>query len=165
MLTKKICLLGSFSVGKTSLVARFVQSMFSEEYLTTVGVKVDKKIVKSRDEEMMLMIWDLAGDDDFQRMNLNFLRGSAGIIYVADGTRPASVDAVLDLRERVRTNLGDLPSVLALNKADLVDAWQVDESRLGQLCDSGWSALKTSAKDGMNVEETFSELASRMLSK
>ncbi len=165
MLTKKICLLGSFSVGKTSLVARFVQSVFSEEYLTTVGVKVDKKIVLSGDQEMMLMIWDLAGDDDFQRMNLNFLRGSAGIIYVADGTRPASVDAVLDLRDRVRTNLGDLPSVLALNKADLVDAWQIDEARLAQLQDGGWSARKTSAKDGSNVEETFSELASRMLSK
>ena len=165
MLTKKICLLGSFSVGKTSLVARFVQSVFSEEYLTTVGVKVDKKIVLSGDQEMMLMIWDLAGDDDFQRMNLNFLRGSAGIIYVADGTRPASVDAVLDLRDRVRTNLGDLPSVLALNKADLVDAWQIDEARLAQLLDGGWGARKTSAKDGSNVEETFSELASRMLSK
>ncbi len=165
MLTKKICLLGSFSVGKTSLVARFVQSVFSAEYLTTVGVKVDKKIVKSGDQELMLMLWDLAGDDDFQRLNLNFLRGSAGIIYVADGTRPASLDAVVDLRERVRANLGELPSILALNKADLVDAWQVDEARLGQLRESGWSALKTSAKDGLNVEESFSELASRMLSQ
>ena len=165
MLTKKICLLGSFSVGKTSLVARFVQSVFSEEYLTTVGVKVDKKIVRFGDQECTLMIWDLAGDDDFQRMNVNFLRGSAGIIYVADGTRPASIDAVIDLRERVRANLGDLPSVLALNKVDLVDAWQVDEARVAQLRDGGWSARKTSAKDGLNVEETFSELASRMLSK
>ena len=165
MLTKKICLLGSFSVGKTSLVARFVQSVFSEEYLTTVGVKVDKKIVRSGDQECTLMIWDLAGDDDFQRMNVNFMRGSAGIIYVADGTRPASIDAVIDLRERVRTNLGDLPSVLALNKADLVDEWQVDEARVAQLHEGGWSARKTSAKDGLNVEETFSELASRMLSK
>jgi small GTP-binding protein len=165
MLTKKICLLGSFSVGKTSLVARFVQSIFSEEYLTTVGVKVDKKIMRSGDQELTLMIWDLAGDDDFQRMNVSFLRGSAGIIYVADGTRPASVDAVRDLRERVRTNLGELPSVLALNKADLADQWQIDEVELSHLRDDGWSLRKTSAKDGLNVEETFSELASRMLSK
>lgn len=165
MLTKKICLLGSFSVGKTSLVARYVQSVFSDEYLTTVGVKVDKKIVRLEAEEVMLMIWDLAGDDDFQRMNVNFLRGSAGIIYVADGTRPASLDSVLDLRERVRTNLGELPSILTLNKADLVEEWQIDEARVTELHDGGWTVQKTSAKDGLNVELTFSELASRMLSK
>jgi small GTP-binding protein len=165
MLTKKICMLGSFSVGKTSLVTRFVVSAYSAEYLTTVGVKVDKKVVRVGDQEVVLMLWDLAGDDDFQRMNLNFLRGSAGIIYVADGTRPASLDAVIDLRERVRTNLGDLPAVLALNKADLVDAWQVDDARLEKLDETGWSVRKTSAKDGLNVEESFSELASRMLSQ
>jgi small GTP-binding protein len=165
MLTKKICMLGSFSVGKTSLVTRFVVSAYSAEYLTTVGVKVDKKVVRVGDQEVVLMLWDLAGDDDFQRMNLNFLRGSAGIIYVADGTRPASLDAVIDLRERVRTNLGDLPAVLALNKADLVEAWQVDDERLEKLRETGWSVRKTSAKDAVNVEESFSELASRMLSQ
>jgi len=165
MLTKKICMLGSFSVGKTSLVTRFVLSAYSADYLTTVGVKVDKKVMRVGEQELTLMLWDLAGDDDFQRMNLNFLRGSAGIIYVADGTRPASLDSVIDLRERVRANLGDLPAVLALNKADLVDAWQIDDARLERLRETGWSVRKTSAKDGTNVEESFSELASRMLSQ
>ena len=165
MLTKKICMLGSFSVGKTSLVTRFVLRAYSADYLTTVGVKVDKKVLRVGEQEVMLMLWDLAGDDDFQRMNLNFLRGSAGIIYVADGTRPASLDAVIDLRERVRANLGELPAVLALNKADLVDAWLVVEARLEKLQEMGWSVRKTSAKDGVNVEESFSELASRLLSQ
>jgi small GTP-binding protein len=165
MLTKKICMLGSFSVGKTSLVTRFVLSAYSADYLTTVGVKVDKKVVQVGSQELTLMLWDLAGDDDFQRMNVNFLRGSAGIIYVADGTRPASLDAAIDLRERVRQNLGDLPAVLALNKVDLADAWQVEDARLEKLRAGGWSVRKTSAKDGLNVEESFSELASRMLSQ
>jgi small GTP-binding protein len=165
MLTKKICMLGSFSVGKTSLVTRFVLSAYSADYLTTVGVKVDKKVVQVGSQELTLMLWDLAGDDDFQRMNVNFLRGSAGILYVADGTRPASLDSVIDLRERVRQNLGDLPAVLALNKVDLVDAWQVDDARLEKLRAGGWSVHKTSAKDGLNVEESFSELASRLLSQ
>jgi small GTP-binding protein len=165
MLTKKICMLGSFSVGKTSLVTRYVQSVYSAEYLTTVGVKVDKKVIRFGNQQVTLMLWDLAGDDDFQRMNVTFLRGSAGIIYVADGTRPASLDAVLDLRERVRANLGDLPAVLALNKVDLVDAWQIEEAQVEQLRSEEWSVRKTSAKEGLEVEESFSELASRLLSQ
>jgi small GTP-binding protein len=165
MLTKKICMLGSFSVGKTSLVTRYVQSVYSAEYLTTVGVKVDKKVIRFGQQKVTLMLWDLAGDDDFQRMNVSFLRGSAGIIYVADGTRPASLDVVLDLRERVRANLGDLPAVLALNKADLVDTWQIDDARVEELRLEEWSVRKTSAKDGLEVEESFSELASRLLSQ
>jgi small GTP-binding protein len=165
MLTKKICMLGSFSVGKTSLVTRYVQSVYSAEYLTTVGVKVDKKVIRFGNQQVTLMLWDLAGDDDFQRMNVTFLRGSAGIIYVADGTRPASLDAVLDLRERVRANLGDLPAVLALNKVDLVDAWQIEEAQVEQLRTEEWSVRKTSAKEGLEVEESFSELASRLLSQ
>ena len=165
MLTKKICMLGSFSVGKTSLVTRFVQSIYSAEYLTTVGVKVDKKVMKVDGQQVTLMLWDLAGDDDFQRMNVNFLRGSAGILYVADGTRPATLDAVLDLRERVRANLGELPAVLAVNKSDLADVWLIDESQLEELRQAGWSVRKTSAKDGVNVDESFSELASRLLSQ
>ena len=165
MLTKKICMLGSFSVGKTSLVERFVRSVYSDQYFTTVGVKVDKKIVRSGDQEMTLMLWDLAGDDDFQSMNVSYLRGSAGILYVVDGTRPATLDVALGLRERIRANLGDLPAVLALNKSDLTDAWQINEGRVAQLQEMGWAVLKTSAKDGLNVEESFSELASLLLSK
>lgn len=165
MLTKKICMLGSFSVGKTSLVKRFVESTYSEEYLTTVGVKVDKKVVRVGGQEMTLMLWDLAGDDDFQRMNVSYLRGSAGIICVADGTRRATLDVVRDLRERLRANLGDLPAVLAVNKSDLGDAWECDDTDLEKLRSEGWSVRKTSAKDGVNVEESFSELASRLLSQ
>ena len=65
MLQKKICLLGAFSVGKTSLIQRFVSSLFDDKYLTTVGVKIDKKIVTVDQQEIMLMIWDLAGEDDY----------------------------------------------------------------------------------------------------
>ena len=68
MIQKKICMIGTSGVGKTSLVSRFVQSIFADKYLTTVGVKIDKKIVTVDGTEMTLMIWDLAGDDDYQRL-------------------------------------------------------------------------------------------------
>ena len=62
MIQKKICMLGAFAVGKTSLVKRYVHSMFSDKYLSTVGVKIDKKVLHNGDSEVMLMLWDLYGD-------------------------------------------------------------------------------------------------------
>ena len=87
MIQKKVCMIGASGVGKTSLVAKFVHSIFSEKYLTTVGVKIDKKTVKVGDDDVMLMLWDLAGDDDFQRLQTSYLRGTSGFLLVADGTR------------------------------------------------------------------------------
>ncbi len=62
MLKKKICMLGYFGVGKTSLVSRFVRSMFADRYQTTVGVKIDKKVLSVDGRDVTLMLWDLAGE-------------------------------------------------------------------------------------------------------
>jgi len=76
MIKKKICMLGVFAVGKTSLVQRFVKSMFSEKYLTTVGVKIDKKTIEVKGKIVELMLWDLQGEDEFQKLNATYLRGA-----------------------------------------------------------------------------------------
>ena len=162
MIQKKVCLLGTSGVGKTSLVAKFVHSMFSEKYLTTVGVKIDKKTVRVGDTEVMLMIWDLAGDDDFQRLQTSYLRGTSGFLLVADGTRAITLDQVIELRKRVESSMGAAPFLLALNKADLASQWEMNEGRIASLVNEGWSVMKTSAKAGEQVEEAFTELARRM---
>ena len=87
MIQKKICLLGGFGVGKTSLVSRFVHSIFSDKYLTTVGVKIDKKRVDLGSQQVDLVIWDIYGEDDFQKVRMSYLRGASGYLLVADGTR------------------------------------------------------------------------------
>lgn len=163
MIQKKVCLLGTSGVGKTSLVARYVHSMFSEKYLTTVGVKIDKKTVRVDEQNVMLMIWDLAGDDDFQRLQTSYLRGTSGFLLVADGTRAVTLDHALDLKERLGANMGAAPFLLALNKADLSGQWEVDDARIAKLKADGWHVVKTSAKEGEAVEETFAELARRMV--
>jgi small GTP-binding protein len=162
MIQKKVCLLGTSGVGKTSLVAQFVHSMFSEKYLTTVGVKIDKKTVTVGETEVMLMIWDLAGDDDFQRLQTSYLRGTSGFLLVADGTRAVTLDQVLELKQRVASSMGEAPFILALNKADLASQWEVDDARINGLTSDGWTVIKTSAKAGEHVEEAFAELARRM---
>ena len=163
MIQKKICMIGTSGVGKTSLVARFVQSLFSEKYLTTVGVKIDKKTVQLEGAEVQLMIWDLAGDDDFQRLQTSYLRGSGGYLLVADGTRRATLEAAVEIQERVAAVLGAAPFILALNKADLADQWELEDARIEDLISRGWKIGRTSAKAGSSVEEIFAELAMAML--
>lgn len=94
--SKKVCLLGDFGVGKTSLVRRFVHGLFDDRYLSTVGVKVSRKMVMVPQladlVEMTMMLWDLAGSEEFDHMRASYLRGAVGAILVCDVARPATVD-------------------------------------------------------------------------
>ncbi len=163
MIQKKVCLLGTSGVGKTSLVAKFVHSLFSEKYLTTVGVKIDKKTVDAGGTEVLLMIWDLAGDDDYQRLQTSYLRGTSGYLLVADGTRAVTLDQAIELQGRVAEVVGPVPFLLALNKADLAAQWEIDDAHTAQLDTKGWTYFRTSAKEGAAVEEIFAELSRRMI--
>src|SRR5208282_3357964 len=141
-------MLGGFSVGKTSLVSRYVHSVFSEAYLTTVGVKIDKKIVELPNKTVNLILWDLAGEDDVSPVRMSYLRGAAGYVLVADGTRRSTVDAALSLRQRVEAECGALPFALLLNKADLTDEWSIDDSEVARLQQNGWWVRLSSARTG-----------------
>ena len=162
MIQKKICLLGAFSVGKTSLIKRYVNSMFDDKYLTTVGVKVDKREMTVNDQDVKLMIWDLAGEDDYSSLQKSYLRGASGFILVIDGTRPGSLDTAMQIAKTAKDTLGDVPFVTALNKADLEEQWRLTESSLVEL-NENYNPLRTSAKTGQNVELLFQNLATQML--
>ena len=163
MLKKKICLLGSFGVGKTSLVARFVHSMFSDKYHTTVGVKIDKKILEIAGEEITLMIWDMAGEEDGAPVKISQVRDAAGYLLVMDGTRAKTLEVARSIQERVENELGRLPFILLVNKADLRSEWEIPDSAWEELKDAGWTLLETSAKTDVHVEEAFLTLTSRIL--
>jgi len=163
MLQKKVCMLGASAVGKTSLVARFVQGIFNDKYLTTVGVKIDKKPVTVVGQDVTMMLWDMQGEDRFQKVQMSYLRGAHGYLLVADGTRRDTLDRALMLQKDAEATAGAVPFALLLNKSDLVDDWDMDEAALDELTAKGWTIVKTSAKTGDYVEETFAALATRML--
>ena len=164
MVQKKICMLGAYAVGKTSLVARFVHSIFSDKYLTTVGVKIDKKVVQLDGQEVTLILWDLAGEDEYQQVRMTYLRGSAGYLLVADGTRRATFEKALELQKRAESEIGKVPfALLVLNKSDLADEWELSEDEIASLEREGWSVIRTSAKTGAGVEEAFLQLAGKMM--
>lgn len=161
-LARKVCMLGDFGVGKTSLVARFVRNTFSDKYLTTVGVKVDSRLVALPDErQLKLVLWDIAGKAVLDSLNQNYLRGASGLILVADGTREASLRAALNLLMQARDVLDDPACVLFVNKLDLVERWEVAPQTLAEIRRS-LPVFETSALSGDGVEAGFGELAARL---
>jgi small GTP-binding protein len=161
-LQKKICMIGAYAVGKTSLVRRFVESIFDERYQTTIGVKIVRKRVMVRDRDVNLVLWDLAGDDDLAQLRASHLRGASGYILVADGTRKSTLEQALLLQEWITGKLGPAPFVFAVNKADLEQDLGIDDAR-ARLSQQGWGVFSTSAKTGQAVEELFLSLAEKML--
>ena len=159
MIQKKVCMLGGFAVGKTSLVARFVTSIFSDKYLTTVGVKIEKKSVQVSNQQLDLVLWDIYGDDEFQRVRMSYLRGASGYLLVVDPTRKATLETAIALQDSAEKTIGRVPFILVLNKADLIDQWEIDEHALD---DRNWTIIRTSAKTGTGVEEAFLALARAM---
>lgn len=156
-------MLGATAVGKTSLVRRFVEGIFRDEYVTTIGVQIKKKTADVAGESVNLVLWDVNGEDRFQSVSSSYIRGAAGYLLVADGTRPQTLDTAQSLHERAQEEVGAVPFYLLVNKVDLRGGtgsnWSVSPETLEQYGLSGWPVLYTSAKDGTHVEQAFTGLA------
>jgi small GTP-binding protein len=169
IISKKVCLLGDFAVGKTSLVRRFIYNLFDDRYLSTIGVKVSRKTVDVPigDDllELNLMIWDLAGSDEFNQARKSYLRGAAGALLVCDLTRPQTLSSLQAYAADLLDMNPDARFVVAANKRDLIDqvaggaqyltAEQVEEC--AGVLDAPWAL--TSARTGDEVETLFRNLA------
>ena len=163
MISKKVCMLGLLSVGKTSLVEQYVNSLFSDKYLTTVGVKISKKNVNVNGSDVSLVLWDMEGQDEYTDLSMLYLRGVMGFFVVADITRLDTFEAALKIREIVLAVLGkDIPNMLLLNKSDL-PGWEVDNDHVEKAQASGIKILRTSARMGIAINEAFETLARDML--
>lgn len=168
-ISKKVCMLGEFSVGKTSLVRRFVYQRFDDKYISTVGVKVSRKTIGIAQGDAMvdltMMLWDLAGSEEFDRLRASYLRGSAGAILVCDLSRPDTLPQLTAYMEHLTELDLHIPLVLAANKVDLFPAAQIPEAAVAELA-AGLNApyFLTSAKEGNAVEDLFRELARLLLS-
>ena len=167
-LSQKICLIGNFNVGKTSLIRRFVENKFSDSYLTTIGVKISRKLVTvpKFDRQVNFLIWDIEGKTKEKEISTNYFRGAAGAIIVGDLTR---VNTLEDVSEHIQSFLAMNPQsfiVVALNKSDLVK--QAKLTKLAELFGSYdhkqvLANYLTSAKTGEFVDEMFHQLATTLV--
>ena len=164
MINKKICMVGAFAVGKSALVQQFVHSIFSDSYLSTVGVKISKKELHLDGNGVTLVLWDMEGKDLYVDVNISHLRGAMGYFLVVDGNRRETLQVALELRDIAVNLIGpQTPHCFLLNKADLESEWEVTNDDLELLRAQGIPFLKTSAKTGMGVEDAFTGLAKAML--
>lgn len=167
-LSKKVCLLGDFSVGKTSLIRRFVEGRFDERYLSTLGVKVDRKAMQlstlKGEVALTLMLWDLAGGPDARPVVPSYYRGAAGAVIACDLTRPETLVGVRKYAEGFLTANPAARLVMAANKVDLVEERRMADDELADVSSAIKASLfLTSAKTGEQVEAMFQELGTRLV--
>jgi small GTP-binding protein len=173
-LTLKICFLGDSSVGKTSLIRKFVFDTFDDSYLMTMGTKVTKKTVTvdapdiDKKFNVTFMIWDIIGDIHFRGLlHHSYLHGAAGALLVCDITRPETLESLTTWVESLQMESEeDVPVVFMANKCDLAKDKKLNQDDVKKLADvysSFW--LLTSAKTGKNVEEAFKALGKKMVEK
>ncbi|NER96327.1 MAG: GTP-binding protein [Symploca sp. SIO1B1] len=159
-------MIGDFGVGKTSLIRRFVERQFSDQYLSTVGVKISRKTVElteSTTQKIQLLIWDLEGHTKFKAIAPSYLKGASGAIVVGDVTRQETID---NLPERAQLFLDVNPKgvmIFALNKYDLIDEEKLAKIPKFQDIEQVITTYSTSAKTGSHVDEIFQKLAYGML--
>jgi small GTP-binding protein len=163
MIKKKICILGAFAVGKTSLVEKYVKSIFSDKYHTTIGVKTDQKDLTIDGKDIRLIIWDINGEDDYQHVRPSYLTGISGFILVVDGTRKETLKVAMDLKNLVFKTVGEKEFILMVNKSDLKDSWELTPKDIESIEELGWKVVLTSAKSGEHVDDTFVALANSII--
>lgn len=157
MIKHKVMMLGMWGVGKTSLVQRFVSRIYDDSYHSTIGVKIDKKVVHFDNKDVTLLLWDIAGAEDQFSIPMRYLHGTSGYLIVIDGTRKASLDCASELMQSIKQNLGEIPYIPIINKSDL--AWEITPEEVTQYLDHKGPIFKSSAKTGENVEAAFLALA------
>jgi len=166
LVQKKICLLGDYSVGKTSLVRRYVKGRFDEKYLSTVGVKVDYKLIELEEFSINLIIWDLAGGSEFENYEVNYLRGAAAALLVCDLTRSETLSYLSKYAEKMMNINPQAILLVAANKKDLDVEKVVCADELDHIGTRiGCRVFQTSAKTGENVEECLNTIATLLAKK
>ncbi len=155
MIAKKIFLVGPLGVGKTSLIRRFVEATFSEEYEVTKGVHITRKEVHLNGEEVHLILWDTEGTDEVHKIKEAYLSGTHGFIYVCDLLRPETYEFMEEHKMLLRERLGNIPIICVGNKADLLSQEEKEEKKETLF----FLDMLISAKEGRNVHRLFEKMA------
>ena len=164
---RKVCMLGDPSVGKTSLVRRFVLDVFDDSYIPSIGMKVTKKQIILEDEslDLILMIWYILGSKS-SRFDSVYYKGVKGVLLVSDVSRENTADSIPKWLSGLFEITGDVPVVLIGNKIDLIEDKNTIEKKIEGYCKKYNSELLfTSAKTGDNVENAYLHLAKEMANR
>jgi len=162
---KKVCLLGDFGVGKTSLIRRFVENRFNDKYLSTIGVNISRKTLARSYGEMSMLVWDLAGSNGFDTIsNSSYMQGAVGALIVCDLTRRETLATFEEYARQIRRMNSNVHLVFVCNKVDLANERIIPDADLFSISSTFGDGrfFLTSAKTGEQVEEAFIHLADKI---
>jgi small GTP-binding protein len=162
-LRRKVCLLGAPGVGKTSLVRRFVEHEFDQDHESSIEVAISKGTIEVGDISLEMMLWDPEGSEAWGQYNRSFISGASGLMFVVDGTKPRTLDHLLEAQIKGRGFIGARPAVLVINKVDLTGDFALTKAQVDAASKLNWHVVRASAKSGDNVDEAFMKLAELML--
>jgi Ras-related protein Rab-6A len=158
----KIVFLGEGAVGKTSLVGRFVYDSFEGDYLATIGTDIHLKMVQVDDVLVKLVIWDIAGQDNFAQLRKAYYMNASGAFFVYDTSREETIERVDNWVDALYAVTGEIPLIICENKSDLESAIS-QEVKDAVVEKHKVKMIKTSAKEDTNVEEAFKEMTRKIL--
>ncbi|MFX1569106.1 MAG: Rab family GTPase [Promethearchaeota archaeon] len=167
----KITIVGNGSVGKTSLIKKFTQGSFQKEYIKTIGAQWSEYDVEINGDQVRLLFWDIAGQDDFLFLRPSFYRESRAAIIVfsleENDLGKRSFDHINDWHEDIKKHCGDIPIVVFANKVDLVNEQNLNRTKIQGIIEERnfLDYYLTSAKTGQGVHEAFNAIITELYSK
>ncbi|XP_029451541.1 ras-related protein Rab-23 [Rhinatrema bivittatum] len=160
----KVVVVGNGAVGKSSMIQRYCKGVFTKDYKKTIGVDFLERQIQLNDEDVRLMLWDTAGQEEFDAITKAYYRGAQACVLVFSTTDRESFDAIPSWKEKVVAEVGDIPTVLVQNKIDLLDESVLKNEEAEALAKRlKLRFYRASVKEDLNVTEVFKYLADKYL--
>jgi len=163
----KVVVVGNGAVGKSSMIQRYCKGVFTKDYKKTIGVDFLEKQLKLEDDDVRLMLWDTAGQEEFDAITKVYYRGAQACVLAFSTTDRKSFEAIEDWKQKIEDEVGnDIPLVLVQNKIDLLDDAEISKDEADELAKRlKLRFYRTSVKEDFNVSQVFKFLAEKHLNK
>ncbi|XP_068211127.1 ras-related protein Rab-23 [Palaemon carinicauda] len=160
----KVVIVGNGAVGKSSMIQRYCKGTFTKDYKKTIGVDFLERQITTNGEEVRLMLWDTAGQEEFDAITKAYYRGAQACVVAFSTTDRDSFTALKKWKKKVEDECGSIPMVLVQNKIDLIDQATVKPEEVESFArDCRMRLYRTSVKEDLNVDQVFNYLVERYL--
>lgn len=160
----KVVVVGNGAVGKSSMIQRYCKGIFTKDYKKTIGVDFLERQIEVNGEDIRLMLWDTAGQEEFDAITKAYYRGAQACVLAFSTVDRDSFEAIESWKRKVEDEVGEIGMVIVQNKIDLIDDALIQPEEAEALAKKlRMRFYRTSVKDNLNVDEVFRYLAEKYL--